>query len=235
MIDNKKVLAFIGARSGSKGLIDKNIKPFHGKPLMAWTILAALESKHIDLVVVSTDSQEYTVIAENFGAQVIIRPEALASDDASLMAALQHSIAALKANHQHFDLVVNLQPTSPLRTAKHIDEAFALYQSAEEVPNLRVFSCYQVLQKFAWIMRKNEQGFAQFLDQHEQTKKAHARQMNPEIILPNGALFILPANDLTQFYNGKTLPYLMSENESIDIDSQADFDLAKDLFLKAKS
>lgn len=231
MLGNQKVLAFIGARSGSKGLIDKNIKSFHGKPLMAWTILAALGSKYIDQVVVSTDSTEYATIAKQFGAQVVIRPKALASDEASLMDGLKHTVSALKDDNQCFELVVNLQPTSPLRTAKHIDEALALYREHEyKSPNLRVFSCYQVLQKFAWIMRNNEQGFAQFIDQGEQSKNSHARQSNPEIILPNGAIFILPTHDLTQFYNGNTLPYVMSEQESIDIDSQADFDLAERLF-----
>ncbi|MGJ8692781.1 MAG: cytidylyltransferase domain-containing protein [Thalassotalea sp.] len=230
MLKNKKVLAFIGARSGSKGLIDKNIKLLNGKPLMAWTILAALQSQYIDEVVVSTDSKVYAEIAEKYGAKVIIRPQALASDTASLMAALNHSVMHFQQQKSRFDIVVNLQPTSPLRSCEHIDEALELYAKNQTEQGLRVFSCYKVLNKFAWIMRCNEQGFADFIDQQEQQKSQHARQENADVLLPNGAIFILPANDLTSFYNGTTLPYLMPENKSIDIDSQADFDLAEQLF-----
>ena len=229
MLANKKVLAFIGARSGSKGLLDKNVKVFHGKPLMAWTILAALSSKHIDKVIVSTDSNQYAEIAKQFGAEVILRPAILSDDNASLMDALKHTVETL-ADHHHFDVVVNLQPTSPLRTAEHIDQALALYEQQGNTKNLRVFSCYQVLNKFAWLMRTNEQGFAHFIDQHEQHKNHHARQANTDIFLPNGAIFILPTNDLTRFYNDSTVPYVMSKACSIDIDSQADFDLAAELF-----
>ena len=83
MSENNRVLAFIGARSGSKGLKGKNIKQLNGKPLMAWTIEAALASEFVDTVIISTDSEVYAEIATSYGAQVVLRPEELAGDDAS--------------------------------------------------------------------------------------------------------------------------------------------------------
>lgn len=221
MINHKKVLAFIGARSGSKGLVDKNIKDFCGKPLIAWTIIAAKNSAYVDDVVVSTDSPQYAEIAKCYGAKVIIRPDSLATDQADLMAALKHSVATLAEQQQHFDIVVNLQPTSPLRTSEHVSEALNLFTENYQ-DDLRVFSCYQVLNKYAWIMRCNEHGFANFID-NQQVNNNHARQKNGDILLPNGAIFILSTHNLTTFYNGKTLPYVMSKESSIDIDTIADF------------
>lgn len=229
MLNNKKVVAFIGARAGSKGLPDKNIKTFHGKPLIAWTIEAAQQSKYIDEVAVSTDSAEYAEIAKSFGANVIIRPSELADEHSSLIDAVQHSITELSSHNLNFELVVNLQPTSPLRTSLHINEAFELYSKNSDLDNLRVFSCYKVLNKYAWIMRCNSQGFATFIDKQEESKSSHARQDNKDVLLPNGAIFILPVSDLTTFYNEQSIPYIMNEACSIDIDSQADFDLAEQL------
>jgi CMP-N,N'-diacetyllegionaminic acid synthase len=223
---DKKVLAFIGARSGSKGLKDKNIKRLNGKPLMAWTIEAALASEIIDLVVVSTDSKEYAEIAISYGAKVILRPENLAGDDASLIAALQHGYQKIQDEFGDFDTLVNLQPTSPLRTSEHIDEALKLYSQNKTESNVRVFSCLSVPSKYAWIMSCDQQGYAQFVDKGEQRKTAHARQKNKDIMLPNGAIFILPVRDLTQFYNGKCIPYIMNERDSIDIDTLDDFEKA---------
>jgi CMP-N-acetylneuraminic acid synthetase len=226
MLVGKKVLAFIGARSGSKGLKDKNIKRLNGKPLMAWTIEAALASEIIDLVVVSTDSKKYAEIATSYGAKVILRPENLAGDDASLMAALQHGYQRIQDEFGDFDTLVNLQPTSPLRTSEHIDEALKLYSQNKMESNVRVFSCLSVPAKYAWIMSCDQQGYAQFVDKGEQKKTVHARQKNKDIMLPNGAIFILPVRDLTQFYNGKCIPYRMNERDSIDIDTLDDFEKA---------
>ena len=227
MLKNKKVLAFIGARSGSKGLKDKNVKPLNGKPLIAWTIEAALASRYIDLVIVSTDSKDYGVIASNYGAQVIIRPEELANDNASLMAALQHAHHNVEENYGKFEIVINLQPTSPLRTQQHIDEALGIFSHYQQEESIRVFSCYAINSKFAWAMRCDQEGKADFIDQNIRAQKQHSRQSNPELLLPNGAIFILSSNNLTQFYNGKTIPYIMDEKNSIDIDVQEDFDTAQ--------
>jgi len=233
MLEGKKVLAFIGARSGSKGLKDKNIKLLNGKPLIAWTIEAALASQFIDLVVVSTDSKEYGKIASNYGAEVILRPEELASDNASLMTALQHAHHNVEENYGKFEIVINLQPTSPLRTQQHIDEALTIYSQYHQNESIRVFSCYVINSKFTWAMRCDQEGNADFIDQDIRAQKLHNRQSNPELLLPNGAIFILSSYNLTQFYNGKTIPYIMNEQDSIDIDVQEDFDTAQKAISKS--
>jgi len=227
MINNKKVLAFIGARSGSKGLIDKNIREFHGKPLIAWTIEAALSSKYIDEVLVSTDSEEYIAIAEKWGAKALLRPSTLSGDEDALIDALSHGYKHAKNEYGKFDIVINLQPTSPLRTSVHVDEALQLFNLNE---NTQVFSCCKVKAKYQWIMTCNNQGYADFIDPQQQNQNKHARQNNADIILPNGAIYILSTNDLTQFYNERTVPYIMDESCSIDIDTEKDFEQAFNLF-----
>ncbi|XPF93800.1 cytidylyltransferase domain-containing protein [Colwellia sp. RE-S-Sl-9] len=230
MILKKRLFAFIGARSGSKGLVDKNIKMFHGKPLMAWTIEAALNSQYIDKVFVSTDSKKYAEIAKQYGAEVIDRPEHLSNDDSSLAEALQHAYEQIKTLHGEFNIALNLQATSPLRTCKHIDEAIELY-TLRDNEELRLFSCYQLEQKYAWIMKGDKQGYAHFVDNSEQIKTHHARQKNAAIYMPNGAIYILPTNDLSKFYNDTSIPYVMNQAESIDIDTIQDFELAEQAFL----
>ena len=118
MSENNRVLAFIGARSGSKGLKDKNIKQLNGKPLMAWTIEAALASEFVDSVVVSTDSTEYAEIATSYGAQVVLRPEELAGDDASLMAALQHGYQQIQEDDVYIGKVTAVDPERDLALVK---------------------------------------------------------------------------------------------------------------------
>jgi CMP-N,N'-diacetyllegionaminic acid synthase len=228
MINNKRVLAFIGARSGSKGLMDKNIKLLHGLPLIAWTIKAAKASRYIDEVVFSSDSEQYNKLAEEYGATSIQRPAELADDNAALIDAIKHAHVFAKARFDDFDIIINLQPTSPLRNETHIDQALTLFMPAfEKNTNARLFSCYQVSNKYAWIMRINEAGYSQFIDADERNKVSHGRQKNPTILLPNGAIFILPATDTSQFYNEKTVAYIMDEHDSIDIDSAEDFALAE--------
>jgi len=234
MLESKKVLAFIGARSGSKGLKDKNIKLLDGKPLMAWSIEAALASRFIDLVVVSTDSNEYAEIAKHYGAEVVMRPEELSGDEASLMAAIKHGYQRIKEHFGDFEVLVNLQPTSPLRTYHHIDEALELFSQYHQDEIIRVFSCHIINSKFAWTMRCDLDGNADFIDQDIRIQNQHSRQSNPELLLPNGAIFILSSSNLTPFYNGRTIPYIMGEQDSIDIDEQDDFDIAQRAISKLK-
>lgn len=230
MIENKRVLAFIGARSGSKGLVDKNIKQLNGLPLIAWTIKSALASKYIDEVVFSSDSQTYLEIAKGYGATVVERPAELSHDNAALIEAINHAYSEVEAESGTFDIVINLQPTSPLRNESHIDQALTLFLLEYlKNPNARLFSCYEIKNKYAWVMRTNDDGFADFIDNNERNKASHGRQKNPQVLLPNGAIYILPASDITQFYNETSIPFIMKEVESIDIDYLEDFETAEQL------
>ena len=122
MIGDMRVLAVIPARGGSKRCPRKNILPFRDRPLIAWTIDAAKASKHIDMALVSTEDAEIAGIADGLGSYVIERPESLAIDTAANEDVMRHALA----EHPKHDLVVLLQPTSPLRTAQDIDACIKL-------------------------------------------------------------------------------------------------------------
>lgn len=124
MISGKRVLALVPARSGSKGLPHKNIRPLLGKPLLAWPIEAALASSCVDRVVLSTDSQAYADIGIAHGADVpFLRPAELASDLAPSIDFILHAIDTLEATGDVYDLLVLLEPTSPMTEASDIDGA----------------------------------------------------------------------------------------------------------------
>jgi CMP-N,N'-diacetyllegionaminic acid synthase len=124
MYKNKKFLAIIPARGGSKGIPNKNIMAICGKPLIAYTIEAGKKSKYIDEVVVSTDSDDIKEIAQKYGAKVpFLRPDELSNDSAKSIDLVLHAIDFYKSNNISYDYVILLQPTSPLRTFMHIDEA----------------------------------------------------------------------------------------------------------------
>lgn len=119
MINDKKVIAVIPARGGSKGIWRKNIKILLGRPLLFWSIKAAKESKHVDRIIVSTEDSEIAAISRRFGAEVLPRPKNLATDTATTISVLKHVIEKIPET----DVIVLLQPTSPVRTGNLIDKA----------------------------------------------------------------------------------------------------------------
>ncbi len=124
-----KVICIIPARSGSKGIIDKNIINLGGHPLIAWSIKAALESKLINQVFVSTDSEDYKEIAIQYGAMVpFLRPGNISEDDSTDIEFVQHFLEYLKSENNTPDLIVHLRPTTPLRNPKLIDEAIETFE-----------------------------------------------------------------------------------------------------------
>ncbi|MBC8555357.1 MAG: acylneuraminate cytidylyltransferase family protein, partial [Candidatus Brocadiales bacterium] len=131
MINNKRILAIIPARGGSKRLPRKNILDLAGKPPIAWSIEAALGSKYIDRVIVSTDDEEIAGISRKYGADVpFMRPNKLATDESSSVDVVLHVINTLKEKGRESEYIMLLQPTSPLRTMENIDEAVELLQSS---------------------------------------------------------------------------------------------------------
>ena len=127
-----KILGVIPARGGSKGIPKKNIKLLNGKPLIAYTIEVALAS-NLDKVVVSTDCEEIASISKEYGADVIMRSENLAQDNTPTLPVLKDTINKIDSE---YDAVMTLQPTSPFRTTKHIDEAIELFTSDKEADSL---------------------------------------------------------------------------------------------------
>lgn len=124
MIGDKRVLVIVPARRGSKGLPLKNIKPLAGKPLLAWPVLAGRGSQYVDEVIVSTDDQEFADIAKQYGASVpFLRPAELASDTAPSIDFILHAIDTLAAAGDVYDLIMLLEPTSPLTESSDVDAA----------------------------------------------------------------------------------------------------------------
>jgi CMP-N-acetylneuraminic acid synthetase len=231
--DGKKILTFIGARGNSKGLKNKNILNFCGKPLILWTIEAALKSKYVDSVLVSTDSPEIAEISKQAGASVpFLRPSKYAEDHVPQVEAIYHSLDWLIQNNQmDYHLFMLLQPTSPLRAFRHIDQSIDFYFRNRKTDEDTLVSVKKLDPKMAWIMKEEKEGYITFCIK----KSGGNRQICLPTYLPNGAIYISPIKGLVErvgFYTRKTLLFLMNEAESIDIDTIEDFKQAETSFLE---
>ncbi len=220
-----KRIAIIPARSGSKGLKDKNIIDLCGKPLIAYSIEAALETSLFDHVIVSTDSEHYAEIAQHYGAEVMMRGEALSNDKATTFMVLEDILK--NRLQESIDYFVLLQPTSPLRTSKHITEAIEKFESK--------------IEHFDFLVSMKEAEHAKVLvnpiDDDESLKYfdtdfSNYRRQGYKDYSPNGAIFIAkPDSYLEQkhFFGVKALSYIMSAEDSVDIDGALDLVVAKEI------
>jgi len=223
---NKKpsILAIIPARKGSKGIARKNLRPILGKPLITYTIESALEAKWIEKVIVSTDDQQIERICTRMGAEVINRPAQLATDDSPVIDSVFHVLDFLKKEGYEPDIVVVLQPTSPLRNVKDVEKAIALYV---ENDCESLISVCETKDSPYWAFRM-ARGFIKPLMGLGYLNKR--RQELPRTLSPNGAIFISTPQSLSyygDFYTNKTIPYLMPRMRSIDIDDELDLSLAE--------
>jgi len=229
-----KILAIIPARGGSKGVIKKNIRELLGRPLIAYTIEAAKQSALLDRIIVSTDDTEIASVSEGLMCEVMMRPATLSTDETPTLDVLQHVVRNLKVNEGYVpDAVMTLQPTSPLRTADHIDEAVSLFMSDSLADSL--VSCIDVPHIYhpLSIMKKDASGYLQsYSDQAQPTR----RQDKERVYARNGAaIYITRTERLNEYvFGGRIIPYQMPENLSLDIDNEADIVLAERA-LKSKS
>lgn len=213
-----KVLAVIPARGGSKGIPRKNIKPLAGKPLIAWTIEAALKAQGIDRVIVSTEDKEIGSVAKQFGAEVpFMRPLALAQDDTPGIAPVLHAIEQLR----DYDWVLLLQPTSPLRSVEDI-EGIIRFCRDEAAPS--AVSVTQVSKHPFWMYQRDDQNRLQPLipNRPEITR----RQEFPSVYVLNGAMYLARTDWLIQnqgFIGSETLGYSIPEERSVDLDTPQDW------------
>lgn len=221
---NKKIIAIIPARGGSKGIPRKNIKIFAGKPLIAYTIEVALKSRYLDRIIVSTEDKEIAEISKKYGAEVIKRPQRLANDFVAKEPVLEHALEHLR-RHENYkpDLLVCLQSTSPLRTTADLDKAIRLF--LENKVNSVVSVC-QVEHSFCWYCRIDKYlkpiFGRRFLRQR--------RQESGKVYMPNGAIYISRPETLFKqesFFGSKILPYIMPPERSVDIDTDFDFKVAE--------
>lgn len=232
MFEDKKILALIPARSGSKGLPGKNIKELNGKPLIHWTIQAAKDCSYVDSVVVSTDGNEIAKAAKESGALVpFMRPEEFSGDEATSQAVIKHALEQLK--NESFDYLLYLQPTSPFRKANHITKAIEHYFSQVKSKSETLISVCPLPPKMGWIMHE-QNGFLNFSLKNSQEGKQ--RQALSKYYLPNGALYFAPAPAAAAgFYTDQTLFLEMNEYDSLDIDTQEDFSLAEEYLRTSKT
>ncbi|MGB0720374.1 MAG: cytidylyltransferase domain-containing protein [Bdellovibrionales bacterium] len=212
----ENVLALITARGGSKGLPGKNILPLNGKPLIAWTIEAAQKSNIITDIVVTTDDQGIAGISEQAGARVPFRrPLDLATDTSGSKEVVLHALGALKT---HYDYVILLQPTSPLRTHVHIDEAFALLKTHNAPSCVSVKEAEKPAHLFFTM---NDHDVLKGLVVQNETPAR--RQDADPLYAVNGAIYIFKPDQFDAFITSETIGYLMGRAESVDIDDAEDF------------
>lgn len=227
MIHNKSVLAILPARGGSKGLPGKNIKPVGGKPLIAWTIEAAQQSKFIDRVILSSEDEDIINVAKQYGCDVpFVRPVELAQDDSSAIDTVLHALHLLP----HYDITVLLQPTCPLRTAADIDSTISNMFAK------KARSCVSVTtpdKSPYWMYTTSRYGRLKTLLDNELAAKQ--RQELPEVYVLNGAVYAICTDYLMNtrnFVPDGTVPYVMSKEHSVDVDYQIDLELVEFLLEK---
>ena len=224
----KRILAIIPARGGSKAFPRKNIITLAGKPLIAWTISAALNSKYITKTVVSTDDNEISNISKKEGVTVIKRPIELATDTSSSVSAVRHVLDYYDSNGETFDIVILLQPTSPLRTSKNIDDAFKIML---EIKAKSLISVCETDNKFLKSFTKTSFGYLQGISNNKYTFMR--RQDLPITYLSNGAIYIIFTKEFLKFdsfFTDKTIEFIMSKEQSVDIDSPNDLHKAELIF-----
>lgn len=222
-----KNLAVILARSGSKGLPDKNIKELCGKPLLAYTVEAAIISGKYDIVHVSTDSELYVDIAKKYGADVpFLRDEKLAGDNASSWDAVRYVVEEYEKLGQTFDTISLLQPTSPLRDSTDIRNAFEIYESNKATGVVSV--CEVDHSPLACNTLPEDNSLDGFID----INKVGRRQDMGTYYRINGAIYIQNRDLLMNgesIYSQGSYAYVMDKRHSVDIDDEMDFLFAQTL------
>lgn len=237
---NFNIVAIIGARSGSKSIKDKNIKPLLGKPLMAWVIEAAKRAKYLDRVIVSTDSPKYAEIARKYGAETpFLRPKEISGDTATDLEYLTHAVNWLQT-HDNWkpDIIFRVMPTSPLTKAEYFDRAVEILVENPEIDSVRVISLalehpYKMWrienEKLKSFLPKEFTGFDEPMNL--------PRQLFPKAYR-HGGIISIRYNTLMKLHslNGKKIGYFeIPPEENVDIHSELDFLLAEILLKKREN
>ena len=230
MFKEKSFIGIVPARGGSKRLPNKNLLYLAGKPLIAWTLEAALKSKYLDHIVVSSDKDEILKVARDYGVETVKRPKELATDSAKTVDVVRHVLESIK---KEYNYIVLLQPTSPLRTERHIDESieFLISKNADAV-----ISVCETEYPPLWCNTLPEDlSMENFIRKEVVGKRS---QDLPKYYRLNGAIYICKSDELikqkTFFLNKNIYAYIMDRKSSIDIDDETDFLLAETLIRNKK-
>lgn len=230
-MNKKGVVAIITARGGSKGLPGKNTSLLAGKPLIAYTIEAALCCKLIQRCIVSTDDPKIKKVSLRYGAEVIERPRKLASDHARSEDVVRHVLLSLRKKGCHPEYFVLLQPTSPLRTAQHITACLKQLLKCKSACSISLTETESHPYKTLIVRNRKMLPIVDFASLDK------PRQLLPKAYRPNGAIYIMRSDTFLKkrsFFTKNFLPFFMRAEESIDIDSKLDLLIADTLTCKIK-
>lgn len=220
------ILYLIPARGGSKGIPHKNIKPLAGKPLIYYSIDVARELTTDDNICVSTDDDEIIKVVEDYGLKVPFkRPEELATDTASTNDVILHAIEYYESIGKQYDVIVLLQPTSPLRKSKHVKEALSLYSN-----EIDMLVSVKESHAATVLCHENDKGYIELSINHTGKRRQEVKKYYEY----NGAIYIINISSvkrepLSKF--SRKLKYIMDEASSIDIDTKKDLCLAEILLI----
>ncbi|MBN2156583.1 MAG: acylneuraminate cytidylyltransferase family protein [Candidatus Lokiarchaeota archaeon] len=220
----KEIYAIIPARGGSKGIKKKNIRSLKGHPLIAYSIKIAEKTNVFKRIIVSTDDDEISEYAKNYGAEVFKRSPSLAQDDTPMINVVLDVIKKLKEQNDDPEIIVLLQPTSPLRTPNFILESISLFKS--ENPESVISVClFEHNPLWSLIIEKNR-----LVPLFSEEMKKTSRQQLSEVYRPNGSIYISSPDVLQRkksFFTSKSIPYVMPSEFSIDIDTEYEFELVE--------
>lgn len=219
---NHSVFALVPARGCSKGVPGKNLRNVKGRPLLEYTLDAASGSSFIDCTYVSSDDARILEVGRRMGAKTIVRPALAASDTATANEVVAHFLLNLEAQDLVEDpYIIYLQPTSPLRTSVHIDDAFMLMESRKENIVVSVVELEKTPYK---SFTMNERGLLRAI--FSERMSSSNRQTLPVAYYPNGAIYIFLISEFVKRGNfpcDDGVPFEMNERDSLDIDSEEDF------------
>lgn len=224
MYKDKKILAVVTARGGSKGLPGKNVKELNGKPLIAWTIGQIKKSEYLDRAIISTDSKEIAKVSEDYGIAVPeLRPSELAQDDTSSMDVLVYIISKLEKQEEFFDYMILLEPTSPLRKKGDIDRMIEIAVDNPQADG--VISLGRVHQEHPSIIKMlSNDGF--IVPYVSNLKISYQRQLEDAAFFPYGVGYLMKVERFKEthsIYMEKMLPYYIERWQNYEVDDIYDF------------
>lgn len=235
-----EILAIIPARGGSRGVPGKNIKLLAGKPLIAWTIISAKQSKHPMRVIVSTDDEEIASVAREYGAEVpFMRPKEIAKDLSTDVEFIEHALSVLKEKEGYVpDVIVRLPPTSPLRLAEDIDKGIDTLIEDVDADAVRPIMEAPKHPYKLWKIPEGEKHLAPFFSRDiTGFDEPHnlPRQLFPKVYVHTGAMDVIRRKTIEEqkSTSGKKLAFFfMPEERSVNIDHPIDFEIADFLMQK---